>query len=75
MKAPAETPHEKFRRIAVKRTDAAIEKIRLISNLSNRSNYQYSQEEVKRIFNALKKELKLAEQAFAQGLDRGKFNL
>lgn len=48
---------EKFVTLAEKRVARAIKDIRLIGNLSNRSNYTYTDEDVKKIVNALNAEL------------------
>ncbi|EZH64942.1 hypothetical protein DH09_20775 [Bacillaceae bacterium JMAK1] len=54
----------KFERIAKRRTEETVKKIRLIGNLSNRNNYDYSEEHLDRIFNALEAELKAARRKF-----------
>jgi len=48
---------EKFVDLAEKRVTRAIKDIRLIGNLSNRSNYSYTDEDVKKIVRALESEL------------------
>jgi len=48
----------RFKRVAENRTNRIIEQIRLLGNCANRSNYQYSEEEVEKIFLAIEKELK-----------------
>lgn len=48
---------EKFIELAEKRVSRAIKDIRLIGNLSNRSNYSYTQEDVRKIIGALKGEV------------------
>lgn len=48
---------EKFIELAEKRVSRAIKDIRLIGNLSNRSNYTYTQEDVRKIVKALKDEI------------------
>lgn len=48
---------EKFVELANKRVNRAIDDIRLIGNLSNRSNYEYSPEQVAKIFQELQSEL------------------
>lgn len=63
----AETSHERFRRLAEKRVARTIREIRLIANLSNRSNYSYERVEVEKIFRTLDKELKLARARFEGG--------
>jgi hypothetical protein len=47
----------KFVELAEKRVTRAIKDIRLIGNLSNRSNYTYTDEDVRKIMKALKSEL------------------
>ncbi|BBO22374.1 MAG: hypothetical protein HKUEN07_10060 [Rhodocyclaceae bacterium] len=48
---------EKFIELAEKRVSRAIKDIRLIGNLSNKSNYSYAQEDVRKIVAALKGEV------------------
>jgi len=69
-----ETKNERFRRIAEKRTNEIIEKIRILGNCSNKSTYQYSNEEVNKIFSTLEFELKQTKTKFTFK-DRKKFNL
>ena len=53
-----ETKRERFVRIAEARTNKILEMIRLLGNCSSKANYEYSDEDVKKIFNVLEKELK-----------------
>ncbi len=46
---------EKFVELAQKRVSRALKDIKLIGNLSNRSNYSYTDQDVKKITTALKK--------------------
>ena len=55
---------DKFISLAEARTTKAIRMIRLIGNLSNKSNYSYSGNDVAKIFSELDKELKLAKMRF-----------
>lgn len=48
---------EKFKNLAELRVSKAQNYIRLIGNLSNKSNYDYTDEEVQQIYRALKKSL------------------
>lgn len=50
--AEVESKHDKFKRLANQRVANALKKIELIGNLSS-SGYEYSQEEVDRIFSAI----------------------
>jgi hypothetical protein len=55
---------EKFKRIAEKRVNNVIKMIRLIGNLSNKSNYSYTEKDVDRIFNSINQELKTCRNRF-----------
>ena len=48
---------ENFVRLAESRVTRAIEALRVIGNLSNRSNYEYNEEDIKRIINTLQTEV------------------
>ncbi|MBW7924735.1 MAG: hypothetical protein H3C59_08325 [Burkholderiaceae bacterium] len=48
---------QKFVEIATRRVNGVIREIRLIGNLSNRSAYEYSEEDVRKIAKALQREL------------------
>lgn len=60
-----EEKSHRFERLAERRVAEAIKKLRLIGNLSNRSNYDYSAEHVKQMFLAMERELKAAKDRFA----------
>jgi len=53
-----ETPEERFKRIASVRTNAVLDKIRILGNLSNRQMYSYSEQDINKIFSAINKQLK-----------------
>lgn len=59
-----ETRHERFKRLAEKRTNNVIKNIRILSNCSNRSSYEYTKSEVDKIFNTISAELKTARSKF-----------
>jgi hypothetical protein len=48
---------EKFISLATKRVNRAIRDLRLIGNLSNRSAYAYTDEDIKKISRALQREI------------------
>ena len=62
-----ETRHERFKRIAAKRTNEILEKIRILGNCSNKSSYEYTKEEVNKIFSEIEKQLKLTKAKFLGG--------
>lgn len=48
---------EKFKQLAERRVNKAISMLRLISNLSNRSLYEFSDGDVKKVLEALNNEI------------------
>lgn len=48
---------KKFEELAERRVNEAVKRISLIGNLSNRGNYEYTNEHVKQIIAALRKEV------------------
>jgi hypothetical protein len=71
---PKETKREAFLRLAERRTNAVLEKVRVLSNCANPYAYEYAEEDVRKIFLAIEKELKVARAKFDQGR-RQKFTL
>ena len=56
---------DKFIRLAEGRVTRAIDSIRVIGNLSNTSNYEYSDEDVKKIISVLQAEINDLKSQFA----------
>jgi len=54
----------KFVELAEKRVSRAIKDIRLIGNLSNRSNYSYTEDDVRKITKALRDEVEALKARF-----------
>jgi len=69
-----ETRHERFKRLAAKRTNDILDKIRILGNCSNKSSYEYTEEEVNKIFNEIDKQLKMTKARFLGG-KRERFKL
>jgi len=57
----------KFIELANNRVTRAIRDMRLIGNLSNRSAYEYGDEDVKRILKTLQKEIDVIRTRFSSG--------
>ena len=64
--------HSKFIDIGARRTEDILHKIKLLSNLSNKSNYHYTDEEVNKMFGSIRVELRKAEATFKS--EEKKFN-
>jgi len=69
-----ESRHERFKRIAAKRTNEILEKIRILGNCSNKSSYEYTEEEINKIFSEIEKQLKFTKAKFLAG-KRERFKL
>jgi len=65
-----ETRQERFKRLAIQRTNAVLNKLRLLGNLSNRANYDYSEEEIRKILKAIDTQLKFVRLKFLQRTKR-----
>lgn len=59
-----ENKKDKFVRLGESRVNDAIKKIRLIGNLSNKNNYEYTSEQVNEIITALKSEIEDVQKKF-----------
>jgi hypothetical protein len=69
-----ETRHNRFKRIASKRTNDILDKIRILGNCANKSSYEYTEEEINKIFSEIDKQLKLVKSRFFVG-NKKKFAL
>lgn len=55
---------QKFVKLATRRVSAALKAIQLIGNLSNKSNYDYTDDDVQKIFKALHAEISASKKKF-----------
>lgn len=62
-----ENDSNRFKILAEKRTNKVIKDIKLIGNLSNKSNYAYTQADANKIYNAIKKALDMMKSRFDTG--------
>lgn len=65
-----ESKNHRFQRLARQRGEKALRQIDLISNLSNKNNYDYSDEEVKALFRPIEEALRDARQGFVRNKKR-----
>lgn len=63
---------QRFRKLAQLRTDAALDRVRILGNCANRSVYDYTDEEVNKIFFAIEEQLRIVKSKFKR--PRRKFN-
>lgn len=55
---------ERFKRLGTQRTNAVLQKIKVLSNCANRSAYEYTEDEVNKIFSEVERRVKEAKAKF-----------
>ena len=66
MEKGQETKRDKFVRLAEARTNKIIDMIQLLGNCSNLGAYEYTQQDVDKIFTAIENELREAKKKFSK---------
>lgn len=66
MKKEQETKRDKFVRLAEARTNKIIDMIQLLGNCSNTGAYDFTQQDVDKIFTAIEAELREAKKKFSK---------
>lgn len=69
-----ESRHDKFKRLATQRTNSVLDKLRLLGNLSAPTNYEYTDEEINKIFHAIESQLRTVKIRFT-GKKKKQFSL
>ena len=64
-----ESKRARFERLAQRRVTTALKQIRLIGNLANRGNYDYTDEHVRQLLDALEGEMRHLRKRFQQQED------
>jgi len=74
---PVESKREKFVRLAEARTNKIIDTLQLLGNCSNTAVYEYTQDDVDKIFQAIELEVREARKKFNKNDDskNSKFSL
>lgn len=71
-----ESPREKFSRLATARTNAVLEKLRILGNCSNSNVYEYTEEDIEKIFSEIEKQVKETKMRFVYNIkSREEFRL
>lgn len=60
----SENKRERFKKLATYRTNEVLKKIKILSNCANRSAYEYTEDEIAKIFNEIDKTTKEAKSKF-----------
>ena len=69
IKKSNETARERFKRLATKRTNEVLRKLKVLGNCANRQVYDYSREDVNKIFNVIHQKVKEIEAKFRASSD------
>jgi len=67
--------HDRFRRLATHRTNLVLKRLQVLSNCSNRSAYDYSEEEINKIFYTIEKTVRDAKSKFHYPKEKINFKL
>lgn len=54
----SESKRDRFVRLAEARTNKILDMLKLLGNCASKSNYEYTEEDVKKIFSAIEREMK-----------------
>jgi len=65
----------RFEKIASKRVERILNTLASLSNCSNKNNYEYSMEDIEKMFKILKEKLKETELSFQTKLNKSKPNV
>ncbi len=66
LKVKNETKEKKFERLAEKRTQKILRDLRILGNCANRAIYEYSEEQIRKIFSAIEGEVKRVKVLFSK---------
>ena len=69
-----ESKQERFRRLATQRTNAVLHRLQILGHCANPQLYDYSEEDVRKIFRAIDSEVKAIKAKFSNS-NRSEFQL
>lgn len=70
-----ETARDRFLRLAAQRTQAILDKCRILGNCANPYLYEYTEEDIKRIFKTIEEHVKITRLKFSKDKGNKKFTL
>ena len=53
-----ETKRDRFKRLATIRTNMVLKRLKVLGNCSNRSTYEYTEEEINKIFSEIERKIR-----------------
>lgn len=70
-----ESKRDRFRRLAQRRTNAVIKRLKILGNCADKGRYEYMKEDMERIFVAIDRRLNKTKARFDLPVDREEFKL
>lgn len=70
-----ETKKERFKRLAAQRTNTILLKLKVLGNCSNRSAYDYNEQEINKIFTEIERKVRETKAKFHFPKHHGEFKL
>jgi len=67
-----EDKHKRFKRVATRRTNAILKKLQVLGNCANRSAYEYTDDEVNKIFGEIERATKMTKTKFQLDSNKNK---
>lgn len=58
MDKPLDEKRERFKRLATLRTNAVLQRLKVLGNCANRSAYNYNEEEINKIFSEIERRVR-----------------
>ncbi|MDP2641010.1 MAG: hypothetical protein Q8P39_00500 [Candidatus Yanofskybacteria bacterium] len=71
----SESKRDRFKRLAQLRTNHVMKRLKILANCADRSRYEYTKEDVERIFMAIDRRLNKTKARFDLPSDREQFKL
>ena len=68
------TKRERFESVAANRVQRILSSLDSLSKCANSNNYEYSEDDVKKMIHTLKNKIKFVEDVFHQNLNKSKIN-
>ncbi len=68
------TRRERFESVAARRTQKILDLLDIIGNCSNKSNYEYTDEDVRKMFSAIENKTKNIKASFGNAINREEKN-
>lgn len=65
---------QRFENVAARRTQKILDLLDILGNCSNKSNYEYTDDDVRKMFSTIKEKTKNIEAIFGNSISRGEKN-